>query len=331
MGPKNLSVYLEIADANGQLIIDQRDWRDSGIYGRCQYQFAVNQGNVEATALNEVESTSDNCHKRLPFTLERTDQDVPSLKLYPEMAALWEIGMLDLNPVVRPPLPADAYAPIENLDILGLTLEMELSEATAILEERGFAMIENRDIAYESFIAPTRLWGRFPAEDGKLLDRVLINYTLEGDGITGEPIATRIERQRDFTQADGMTQSAVIGSLEDKCGPLMSGTIRRWNRQGERTNELSCGEGTHVPIQSEFASINGDVFTEKLHVACGPILVTMVSLDQGTGLVATLSTTLLGVDGAWQEFWDGISLQMRAKLDAAYRAVTSGDVAVPEP
>lgn len=87
-GPKNFSVYLEIADANGQLIIDQRDWRDSGIYGRCQYQFAVKQGNVEAIALNEVESSSDNCHKRLPFTLERTDQDILSLKLYPEMAAL---------------------------------------------------------------------------------------------------------------------------------------------------------------------------------------------------------------------------------------------------
>lgn len=232
--------------------------------------------------------------------------------------------------MLRPPLPADAYAPIENLDILGLTLEMELSEAAAILEERGFARIENRDIAYENFTAPARLWGRFPAEDGKLLDRVLINYTLEGDGITGEPLATRIERQRDFTQADGMTQNAVIGSLEEKYGPLMSGTIRRWNRQGRRTNEPSCGQDTRMPIQSEFASINGDVFTEELHVTCGPILVTMVSLDQRTWLVATLSTTLLGVDGAWQELWGGVSLQMRARLDAAYRAVTSGDAAVPE-
>lgn len=325
-----IQFQLTIIDGLGELKYDTSNWGDLG-FSICEYLFPVENGQPGKVLRNSGAGTGD-CLGEPVFTLTRANKDVLSLAFTnPEI----DLEAAELSGVLRPFDPAEAHAPIANLDILGATPGMTLDQIEQLLGDKGYARQENRDrlMEYQDFTRDMLAWGRAPNDQGKPTDWFFASFSAKKSWAPDDaPVAMSIARDWTIPTSEAIAGATMVESLATKYGPRSNSIneARFYDRSGTVLQDAySCGDGPHQPIQSSY-QLDDELGNEEISVTCGAVLDAYVSTDSSTGRAVRLKLRITDPDPLWDDFWKTWSHSEGARIKAVYEGVAGATGKAPE-
>ena len=314
----------------GELKYNATNWGALG-FAICDYVFPVENGLPGKLTRNSGAGTGE-CLAEPSFTAARPGPETLTLRFAnPEIA----LDAVELGGILRPFDPAQAHAPLEGIDILGVKPGMTFAEIDQILSKKDYARKEDRDrvLDYQGFTIEQKAWGKGADDYGAPTDRIFVTFTSKKDWAPEDvPVATDVGRDWDIPESDGIAGATLVDTLAKKYGPRSNdiNEDRLYDRAGQGLTEaFSCAEGIHQPLMSHYM-LESELGEEEVSVTCGSILKAYVGTDSATGRATVLKIRLTDPDPLWADFWSTWGQNEGARLLALYEGVTGATGAAPD-
>lgn len=321
---------MTVIDDVGEFKYNASNWGALG-FAICEYVFPVENGIPGALTRNSGAGTGD-CLAEPAFTVNRPRAETLVLTVSnPEIG----LDKVELGGILRPFDPAQAHAPVDDLDILGISPGMTLEQITPALEQKEYTRHEDRDrvLEYQGFTVEQLAWGKGADEYGNPTDWVFVTFTAKKEWLSDEePVATNIGREWTIPESDGISGATMVDTLAKKYGPRSNdiNEDRLYDRSGEViVGAFSCPEGMHQPLMSNYA-LASEVGEEEVAVTCGAILNAYVGTDSSTGRASILKIRLTDPDPIWADFWETWGHNEAARLKSIFEGVTGATGSAPE-
>lgn len=314
----------------GELKYNATNWGPLG-FAICEYLFPVENGTVGKVTRNSGAGTGE-CLETPSFTMTRPNADLLTLAFSSP-----EIGLesVELAGILRPFDPAEAHAPVADLDILGITPGMTEEAIVQALSEKGYERHTDQDrmVEFDGFSISQLVWAAAPEGDGQPVDWVFATFSSKKSWAPDDvPVAMNIGRDWSIPDSAGISGSTMVETLAKKYG-APSNTInedRMYDRAGNvLADAYTCPEGPHQALRAYY-QLASEVGEADVFVTCGPVLNGYVGTDSATGRAVALKLRITDPDPIWHDFWQTWSHTEAAHLKSVYDGVTSATGAAPE-
>ncbi|MDF2142926.1 hypothetical protein [Paenirhodobacter sp. CAU 1674] len=317
----------------GQLNISFHAWSPVQGNARCQYVFRTQPGQPSKALINGSYGDAPECPADFSFTLLRAGANAMRM----EFQGGGFLTKAEMQASLRPLRAADARAPVEGLDILGLTPGMLRADVERALDAEGY------DLGREE-IGGTRGVGwkaealtaqrRNAPDDGR--DRIGVQFTPAFDSEDTPQRLALVTRSWDIAPSENLSEITLRQALTEKYGQaLNNGNEWLFDRRGQnlttyKMRDTSCASNSlqTLPVRVAVPGWANDSFSVNL--ACGPVVTGRVSSDSRSGRAERLLLVLYDPDIAWDSFWKIWSRDEIRRIETLYDGVSSATGAAPK-